>query len=385
MKQSKEMVSSHWPRTKKRLDQIGLELSRDNDIRLPMPANTIPLVTERPSSSASTSIRTKINSTFKRNMFYAHPDEPPITTNLQPEEVFEDLEPLGSGSSGDVSKKRHKPSGKICAVKVMKTTSNEEENKRIYMDLQTVLQCECDNIVRCCGYFIKDVEVWICMELMTTCFDKLLKSRKKPLPENFVGAIAASAVKALHYLKEKHNVMHRDVKPSNILIDNDGRIKLCDFGISGRLIDSLARTRTAGCVPYMAPERIDQVSINYDIRADVWSLGITLLELATGRSPYADCTNEFFILTRVMQDDPPSLPDEMDFSPEFRHLIKVCLTKDYQKRPKYKQLLEHEFIKRHLNTIVSLQELDQPEVTPTTTTESPTTMEFDDESFEVID
>lgn len=133
-------------------------------------------------------------------------------------------------------------------------------------------------------------------------------------------------MKALSYLKEKHGVIHRDVKPSNILLDETGGVKLCDFGISGRLVDSKAKTRSAGCAAYMAvsrctityhsvgecstflnngiiisivllqPERIDPpdpTKPDYDIRADVWSLGITLVELATGVFPYRDCKTDF--------------------------------------------------------------------------------------------
>ena len=308
--------------------------------------------------SPASSMSTRINSEFKKNMFFSNPDEPPVTTTLTTKEVFEELDILGTGSGGNVLKMRHKPSGKICAVKQMRRTLNDEENKRIYMDLQVVLQCECDNIVRCYGYFIQDSEVWICTELMTTCFDKLLRSRKKPLPEKFLGAIAASAIRALYYLKEKHNIIHRDVKPSNILINDQGQIKLCDFGISGRLDNSLARTRSAGCILYMAPERIDLCADSYDIRADVWSLGITLFELATGRHPYAECHSDFDILAKVVKDDPPVLPSDQSYSEELRSFISACLTKDSKLRPKYRQLMEHEFIKKHLNTIVSLNELD---------------------------
>jgi len=397
-----------------RLEQIGLELSLDNEQQPPIPASIGTPTSEASSSSSSRitnrlsnltlstsstgdgdnprhqsrydarhsslrtsistprtlgstqgispispgSMSTRINSEFKKNMFYPNPNHSPITTTLPPEEVFEELDILGTGSGGNVLKMRHKPTGKICAVKQMRRTFNDEENKRIYMDLQVVLQCECDNIVRCCGYFIKESEVWICMELMTTCFDKLLKARNKPLPEKFLGAIAASAVKALCYLKEKHNIIHRDVKPSNILINDQGQIKLCDFGISGRLIDSLAKTRAAGCLPYMAPERIDFSHPSYDIRADVWSLGITLFELATGRSPYAECHTDFDILARVVNDDPPSLPNDMEFTTECRNFITACLTKDCKQRPKYRQLIEHEFIVKHLHTVVNLIELD---------------------------
>ncbi|KAG9508376.1 Dual specificity mitogen-activated protein kinase kinase 7, partial [Fragariocoptes setiger] len=100
-----------------------------------------------------------------------------------------------------------------------------------------------------------------------------------------------------------------DVKPSNILINERGDIKLCDFGISGRLIDSKARTRSAGCVAYMAPERLDPKYKTYDIRADVWSLGITMIELATGVCPYSN-KSDFYVIDRVINGDPPTLPSD---------------------------------------------------------------------------
>ncbi len=128
------------------------------------------------------------------------------------------------------------------------------------------------------------------------------------------------------------------------------RIKLCDFGISGRLVDSKARTRSAGCAAYMAPERIDPPNPSkpdYDIRADVWSLGITLVELATGHFPYRDCRTDFEVLTKVLTDDPPLLPRNQGFSIEFCSFVRDCLMKNYKDRPKYKKLLLHPFIQRY--------------------------------------
>ena len=185
---------------------------------------------------------------------------------------------------------------------------------------------------------------------MSTCLDKLLKRTKTPIPERILGKMAVAIVKALNYLKEDHGVIHRDVKPSNILLDDNGTVKLCDFGISGRLVDSKAKTRSAGCAAYMAPERIDPPDPqrpDYDIRADVWSLGITLVELATGEFPYKNCRTDFEVLTKVLQEDPPLLPPSREFSHEFCSFVRDCLTKDYKKRPKYKKLLEHVFIKKY--------------------------------------
>uniref|UniRef100_A0A182R1G8 mitogen-activated protein kinase kinase n=1 Tax=Anopheles funestus TaxID=62324 RepID=A0A182R1G8_ANOFN len=260
---------------------------------------------------------------------------------------LEDLGELGNGTSGHVVKMRHNPSGAIIAVKQMRRTGNDEENKRIIMDLDVVLKSEnCKYIVKCLGCFITDADVWICMELMTTCFDKLQKKSKKPVPEEILGKVTVATVRALAYLKDNHRVIHRDVKPSNILIDDRGNIKLCDFGISGRLVDSNARTRSAGCAAYMAPERIDPAKTVYDIRADVWSLGITLVELATGVFPYRGCVTDFEVLTQVLTSNPPRLPEDQPFSPEFRDFVQLCLQKDYQARPKYPDLLRHAFLQR---------------------------------------
>ncbi|XP_057326018.1 dual specificity mitogen-activated protein kinase kinase hemipterous-like [Microplitis mediator] len=264
---------------------------------------------------------------------------------------LEHLGELGNGTCGHVVKMKHKPSGVVIAVKQMRRSGNTEENKRIIMDLDVVLKShDCPYIVQCLGCFITESDVWICMELMATCLDKLLKKCRQPIPEDFLGKVTVATVKALSYLKESHGVIHRDVKPSNILLDETGGVKLCDFGISGRLVDSKAKTRSAGCAAYMAPERIDPpdpTKPDYDIRADVWSLGITLVELATGVFPYRDCKTDFEVLSRVVQEDPPALPSGTHFSKEFRSFVTCCLTKNYKQRPKYNKLIEHSFIKKY--------------------------------------
>lgn len=141
-------------------------------------------------------------------------------------------------------------------------------------------------------------------------------------------------------------MIHRDVKPSNILISQDGRIKMCDFGISGYLIESVAKTIDAGCKPYMAPERIDISGdpSKYDVRSDVWSLGISLVELATAQFPYERWGTPFDQLKQVVRGDPPSLPDNAGFSTEIQDFICQCLKKNYTERPSYSALLEHAFI-----------------------------------------
>ncbi|GBP08297.1 hypothetical protein EVAR_78778_1 [Eumeta japonica] len=265
---------------------------------------------------------------------------------------------LGSGTCGHVVKMLHKPSGAVIAVKQMRRSGNSEETKRILMDLDVVVRShDCPYIVRCLGCFVTDTDVWICMELMASCFDKLLKRLGTPIPEPILGKVTVATVNALSYLKDRHGVIHRDVKPSNILLDVQGNVKLCDFGISGRLVDSKANTRSAGCAAYMAPERIDPPDPSrpdYDIRADVWSLGISLVELATGVFPYKDCQNDFEVLSKVISEDPPKLPENNDFTPEFQSFVSQCLTKNYKQRPKYAKLLEHPFVVKSALSPVSM-------------------------------
>ncbi|XP_063997958.1 dual specificity mitogen-activated protein kinase kinase 7 isoform X3 [Pogoniulus pusillus] len=236
---------------------------------------------------------------------------------------LENLGEIGSGTCGQVWKMRFRKTGDIIAVKQMRRSGNREENKRILMDLDVVLKShDCPYIVQCFGTFITNTDVFIAMELMGTCAEKLKKRIQGPIPERILGKMTVAIVKALFYLKEKHGVIHRDVKPSNILLDERGQVKLCDFGISGRLVDSKAKTRSAGCAAYMA------------------------VELATGQFPYQNCKTDFEVLTKVLQEDPPLLPPSMGFSGDFQAFVRDCLTKDHRKRPKYNKLLEHPFIKR---------------------------------------
>lgn len=142
--------------------------------------------------------------------------------------------------------------------------------------------------------------------------------------------------------------MHRDIKPSNILISSKGAIKICDFGISCPLINSQSYQWRGGCNAYLAPERINS-SEPYDVRSDVWSLGVTLYELATAIHPYSPYRAEqceFSLLTHVQEDKPPSLPWFL-FSPFFCHFVWQCLRKDVTRRPKYNQLMNHWFYLVH--------------------------------------
>ncbi|XP_072586477.1 dual specificity mitogen-activated protein kinase kinase 4 isoform X6 [Vulpes vulpes] len=260
----------------------------------------------------------------------------------------------------------------------IRSTVDEKEQKQLLMDLDVVMRSsDCPYIVQFYGALFREGDCWICMELMSTSFDKFYKYVYSVLddviPEEILGKITLATVKALNHLKENLKIIHRDIKPSNILLDRSGNIKLCDFGISGQLVDSIAKTRDAGCRPYMAPERIDPSASRqgYDVRSDVWSLGITLYELATGRFPYPKWNSVFDQLTQVVKGDPPQLSnsEEREFSPSFINFVNLCLTKDESKRPKYKELLKHPFILMYEERTVEVacyvcKILDQMPATP---------------------
>uniref|UniRef100_A0A5K3F3J4 mitogen-activated protein kinase kinase n=2 Tax=Mesocestoides corti TaxID=53468 RepID=A0A5K3F3J4_MESCO len=252
---------------------------------------------------------------------------------------FIDEGQLGAGTCGVVKKMRHKVRRDlVMAVKQMHVSSTcAVENKRIMVDLDVVTKCVgCPNIVKCMGIFFSMSEVWICMEVMSTSLDTLMRDTIEPFPEYVLGKIAVSIVKALDYLKKEHNMMHRDVKPSNMLLSSAGDIKLCDFGISGQLKDSIANSNQLGCIGYMAPERLEK--FKYDVRADIWSLGISLVELALKSFPYKGTQFEFAILSKIIEEPPPKLPSDGRYSAEFCSFVDNCLIKDYAQRPKYAAL-----------------------------------------------
>ncbi|KAM8704210.1 hypothetical protein ACLKA7_008758 [Drosophila subpalustris] len=272
---------------------------------------------------------------------------------------LEDLGEIGRGAFGAVNKMIFKKLDKVMAVKRIRSTVDEKEQKQLLMDLEVVMKSnECIYIVQFYGALFKEGDCWICMELMDTSLDKFYKyifeKKQRHIPESILAKITVATVNALNYLKEELKIIHRDVKPSNILLHRRGDIKLCDFGISGQLVDSIAKTKDAGCRPYMAPERIDpERAKGYDVRSDVWSLGITLMEVATGTFPYRKWDSVFEQLCQVVQGDPPRLHTSyngMEFSQEFVDFVNTCLIKKESDRPKYSRLLQMPFIRRGENS-----------------------------------
>uniref|UniRef100_A0A669BXU6 mitogen-activated protein kinase kinase n=1 Tax=Oreochromis niloticus TaxID=8128 RepID=A0A669BXU6_ORENI len=242
---------------------------------------------------------------------------------------LEQISELGRGAYGVVDKMRHVPSGLIMAVKRIRATVNTQEQKRLLMDLDISMRTvDCFYTVTFYGALFREGDVWICMELMDTSLDKFYKQvieKGLTIPEDILGKIAVSIVKALEHLHSNLQVIHRDVKPSNVLINTQGQVKMCDFGISGYLVDSVAKTMDAGCKPYMAPERINPETNQkgYNVKSDIWSLGITMIELAILRFPYDSWGTPFQQLKQVVEEPSPQLPADQ-FSPEFVDFTSQC-------------------------------------------------------------
>lgn len=272
-------------------------------------------------------------------------------------EDLRDLGEIGRGRYGRVNKMMHIDTGRLLAVKSLRLLMNkfdDSDDTRLMKQLQNEVRAiqdasACPEVVSFYGLTFNEGDLLICMELMDLSLEKLYKIvhdvAKEKFDENVFGIIAASVLSALNNLKLLKHIIHRDVKPSNILLNSKGEIKLCDFGISGYLEDSIARTKDVGCRPYMAPERLMAAQEEYDIRTDVWSLGITLIEVARGEFPYPNFNEKciFAQLQEVVCGDPLFMSPNDNYSLKTVKFINMCLTKEYIDRPTYDELMQTEF------------------------------------------
>ncbi|KAF7428217.1 hypothetical protein PC9H_007438 [Pleurotus ostreatus] len=255
-------------------------------------------------------------------------------------------EELGKGNYGTVKKVLHKPTNVAMAMKEIRLELEEAKLNAIIMELDILHRAVAPEIVEFYGAFFIESCVYYCMEYMDAgSLDKLLGAG---VPEDVLGRVASSMVKGLKFLKDELQIIHRDVKPTNVLVNRKGQIKLCDFGVSGQLEKSLAKTNI-GCQSYMAPERIKGESQNnlgtYTVSSDVWSLGLSMIELAIGQYPYPPETysNVFAQLTAIVHGDPPGLPEDK-YSEDARDWVSKCLIKTPERRATYTELLAHPFL-----------------------------------------
>ncbi|KAL0956369.1 hypothetical protein HGRIS_002517 [Hohenbuehelia grisea] len=277
-------------------------------------------------------------------------DEPTSGTALSAtpwsDDVFEELSPLGEGAGGAVHKVRDKRTGKIMARKTI--TTRASPMKQLLRELSIISSTKHVNIVLFHGAYMStsSSEVKILMEYgeggSLESVGKQIKERGAIVGEKIAGRIAEGVLQGLAYLHTKKTI-HRDIKPSNILLSREGVVKLCDFGVSGELVNSLAGTFT-GTSFYMAPERIS--GHEYTIRSDVWSTGISLLELVQNRFPFPNDLPPIELMMYITTCEPPRLEDEAEvhWSDEMKDFIKQTLIVDAQTRPTPKDMLEHPWI-----------------------------------------
>ncbi|TKS74470.1 Dual specificity mitogen-activated protein kinase kinase 2 [Collichthys lucidus] len=385
------------------------------------------------------------------------------------DEDFEPICELGAGNGGVVNKVRHKPSGLVMARKLIHLEIKPAIRNQIIRELQVLHECNSPYIVGFYGAFYSDGEISICMEHMDGgSLDQVLKEARR-IPEEILGKVSIAVLRGLAYLREKHQIMHRDVKPSNILVNSRGEIKLCDFGVSGQLIDSMANS-FVGTRSYMSvsqlctpappplflwpyphfpsplfshcscslappsafpssgppslpcqepravprkglfgkergncarsfssffpltlrhlPERLQ--GTHYSVQSDVWSMGLSLVELAIGRYPIPPPDAKelegifgravmdgaegephnntqrprppgrpvsghgidsrpamaiFELLDYIVNEPPPKLPLGV-FTNDFQDFVTKCLIKNPAERADLKMLMSHTFIKR---------------------------------------
>ncbi|KAF8628660.1 hypothetical protein AX15_003791 [Amanita polypyramis BW_CC] len=204
-------------------------------------------------------------------------------------EDLKDLQELGQGNGGSVKKVEHVPTGTIMAKKIVLIDAKPSVRKQIIRELQIMHDCKSKHIISFWGVFLADPNICICMEYMDKGSLDGIYKKIGAIDIDIVAKVALAVLEGLTYLYDVHRIIHRDIKPSNILCNSHGKIKICDFGVSGELINSIADT-FVGTSTYMSPERIQ--GAQYTVKSDVWSLGITLIELALGRFPFAESSDD---------------------------------------------------------------------------------------------
>ena len=195
------------------------------------------------------------------------------------------MEEVGKGGCGTVVKVMDTSTAAVYAMKLVRLEVDDKIRSQIMMELKVLHKCRhAPDIVDFYGAFFVDFEIKIVMEYMDRGSVLDIYRAYGPLPEGFAVRVAQASVSALSFLRSL-DIMHRDVKPANILVNSNGNIKLCDMGVSGALNNSLAQTYV-GTTTYMSPERIQSQGAPYSIKADIWSLGLSLAEIVLGRYPY---------------------------------------------------------------------------------------------------
>ncbi|XP_071337299.1 mitogen-activated protein kinase kinase kinase kinase 4-like isoform X5 [Trachinotus anak] len=274
-----------------------------------------------------------------------------------PAGIFELVEVVGNGTYGQVYKGRHVKTGQLAAIKVMDVTEDEEEEIKLEINMLKKYSHH-RNIATYYGAFIKksppghDDQLWLVMEFCGagSITDLVKNTKGNSLKEDWIAYISREILRGLAHL-HAHHVIHRDIKGQNVLLTENAEVKLVDFGVSAQLDRTVGRRNTFIGTPYwMAPEVIacdENPDATYDYRSDLWSCGITAIEMAEGAPPLCDM-HPMRALFLIPRNPPPRLKSKK-WSKKFFSFIEGCLVKNYTQRPPTEQLLKHPFIRDQPN------------------------------------
>ncbi|XP_053246524.1 TRAF2 and NCK-interacting protein kinase isoform X3 [Podarcis raffonei] len=284
-------------------------------------------------------------------------DEIDLSALRDPAGIFELVELVGNGTYGQVYKGRHVKTGQLAAIKVMDVTGDEEEEIKQEINMLKKYSHH-RNIATYYGAFIKknppgmDDQLWLVMEFCGagSVTDLIKNTKGNTLKEEWIAYICREILRGLSHLHQ-HKVIHRDIKGQNVLLTENAEVKLVDFGVSAQLDRTVGRRNTFIGTPYwMAPEVIacdENPDATYDFKSDLWSLGITAIEMAEGAPPLCDM-HPMRALFLIPRNPAPRLKSKK-WSKKFQSFIESCLVKNHGQRPTTEQLMKHPFIRDQPN------------------------------------